>query len=427
MNYVSQKIKIKPQMVRRVILIENDEPSYLWKFSIVNKYLKPRKGTERSLSYEAADYYRHIEWFLNYLLKNNINPEKDLKKVDLEIAQQFLTEYCIGLKNDGEKRGMASIKYFQSHLTMFLKEIQDSIVESPLKGINLVDVSWTNGGRRKNTYALTIIGNRDISERPVNRECPDFFAREILIQARKYDSNVWIACIFEYLTGIRGGWICNLRHPHSIYGGNVEYKIHGTELLYLRINMNKEAYERPLRDDNVKMPSIKHPKSIDVDNVYKEVVFSCYLEYLELTSSKMGIKRQVFGPLLVNKNKTNGFNMAFTKDSLDKAFKKLVIKYVIPELKKQGREEKNFAENLEKTKWGMHMLREGFSCRFLEEGRGKWWDLMRLRGDKDPSTAVTYLIKGKVCNNIVKDLAEDYAKIIKGTSADDIGLPPYRL
>ncbi len=429
LKYKAQKIKIQPGINRRVLIIEDENSYGLWKFSKVNSLMKPREERACSYAWEAQSYYFHVVYFLNYLVEKGYNPETDLSIIPFEVAQQFYTLYCTEEDRYGERRSNYELIYMRSDLTQFLCKLQNVFPKSELSKIVLKECKKASNKRDTFVYALSMQTNRDFPEEPVNRECPDFFVREVLKYARIYDLEVWICVVFIYYVGLRPGSVLNLRHVNSIYGGNVECVMEatndGAKLIQLKIHLKKEAFEKPLRSDNANMPGIKKPGVYEVDTEFMNIVFDNYIEYMLLTRDR---EREPFGPLIVNKRKKDGkYNMAYTAKNFNKGFKKIVNKYVIPALKKHGGEEEEYALGLENTKWGPHMFREGFTGRYVEENRGHWARLMYLRGDKNPETAIRYLLQDKVFPKITKAVSSDIADRMMEMNKDDIPELPYRL
>ena len=415
---------------RKLIAYRPYQVKELVRFSVANQYLKIRESGNTGLTYSARDYVFAVIRFLNYCMEQLglEDLENDLPNITFQMAQDYITDYCRKPKtNNGEYRGkqarLNEVKLITRYL-INIKSINPNLAECWLKE--------KNDDTGKTKYQIKPILTSSVPSKEVNRDCEDWFAQLFLDYAYKEDIRVWFIALIQYYTGLRPSEVLNLRHPNSIYGPSIIYSVDlSGNIMDVGIDLSKEAWERPLRDDGVINGRVKKPRNAIISYKSHEIIIDAYLLILGLTRDK---ERQDYGPLIINnyKNKKTGKHMAYTYDSYRIAFHKIVENYVFPKLREQGGKYEAYVNRFAGKDYGPHMFRHGFSCRFVEEGSEDWATLMALRGDKSPESAVTYVVKGGAFKHITQRLANLTGEEMLGDKKNgrkngDIGTLPFNL
>lgn len=412
--YKLQKVPVSGNVVRYLIVFL-DERNLLTNYSVANKYIELFKGHKRRKSYNGEDYIRDIIAFLNYLGSKGINPEDYLSEITIDDANEFMSVFCSRVGKDGEPIKTGSRVRMQRNIARFLINIRDSGINEALKGHYIRN-------RDNGQCEIMLIKTDSKSEKETERYCPKYFVDSFLAWAHVLKLNCWIAAVFCYLAGLRPSEACNLTHPDSIYGGNVKCTYINDKIAGMEIDLEKEAWERPLRSDGIPVGDIKRPRPQIVLPQNVDVLHAAYQEYLFRTAS---MPREEYGPLIIQQRKSKIYqaHMAYRYINYYQDFKMICENYVWPELIAMGGEPEYYARKMMESKYGMHMFRHGFSSKLAAETE-EWKKVMEARGDSpnNPDTAAMYVIKGGGMQRIVDDASEELAKDIKKKGDSD--LPP---
>lgn len=402
--YVAEKIEVEKNVERYIVSLESEIPEFKYK-SELNKMLKTFRNKNRNYAYAGKEYVLMVVRFANYLVsEKGMNPEESYLAISFEDAQDFLIAYCLAPNKYGDLKTVEALKRCRRHLTEFLINLKDngniSLQNHYLKRVE----SMTGAGRRMVDYELALFLNNSQPSKKVFRECPQFFVEELLEQARRFNPDMWMLICLQVAAGLRPSEACNVRCEDSCYGPGIlrQYDSAGG-VRRIQIDIKKDVWERPLRNDGIFVGSIKKPRMVEVHPSNVEFLSECLDVYISLTADR---NREKYGPLVTNYRKRNGYNMAMTYDSYRKAFKQLVEKWVIPALLAKGGIEAAFAKEMQGEYYGPHMLREGFTCQLVRK-KEDWYAIMNYRGDRSPESAVTYVMKGGVVKDAIDDIKEE--------------------
>lgn len=270
--------------------------------------------------------------------------------------------------------------------------------------------------KAKDRYQLYVITTQDAPGQVVYRYCPAFMVAEVIKMARLHDPEVFMLVMLMVCAGVRPGTGCNTRLTDSSYGPGykttyVAYDDGGIALTGIKLDYTASEDTKSLRPGLANPSGIKKCGKIDV---HKAVLLNdCIREYLALTKSR---HRAETMPLVVNAsvNRATGYNEAMTYRNFLAHFKKLCNKYVLPALSDRGGKYAEYAKELMIHQYGPHFFREFFTCRLVDDGE-TWDRIMHLRGDSSPDSAITYLIKGQIFEELITSTNDDLAGLITDT------------
>ncbi len=388
---------------RRLIIREEDGDETTRTYSIANKYLGIFLPGNHQYHYTGDSYVRDVASFLDYLDQKGIDVENFFDKVSIDDANDYMLDYCETLLPDGDYPGSTARIRKRKSLGTFLINIRNSGINPNLLGHFIYSSTGHqkyNGNREKIESEIIMVKEADENMYKVNRYCPSFFVDSFMKWAKITKPNAWIAANFEYYGGIRPAEACNLRHPNSEWGGNIECIIQHERIIGMNIDLTRQSWECPLRSDGIPVGYIKRLRNQFVLPDYLEPLYEAYYEYLNLTEN---CRRESYGPLIIQKRKssTKNVHMAYRYENYLQDFQIICEKYVFPELKAMGGEKEAFVLGMKKGFMGPHMFRHGFTCRLVEAGYP--WNIIQVaRGDSpnNPDTAALYTIKGGALQTI---------------------------
>lgn len=383
------------------------------RYSEANFHLKLFSGVPKRRSYSGKSYVNIVVNFLNYLILA-FDYKYDDKPNQLRYihAQHYLNYYAITVNSKGDNPSNKAIEEQRYHITTFLQNLKDDKVCPDLDQHYLRRNISNNTRKTIWQYELIITRNSNESSSEVYRFCPKYFVDEYLKQARLHNPELFILGALQIDAGLRPSCACNVRTMQSSYGPGYK-KVLDPEgnLLALKIDLKKSPYDRPLRDDGVKVGGIKKPREIDVYPPNVHHLNQAIESYLAYTSDR---KRESSEPLVVSRYHRGGkYNRCYTYDTYIKAFHSLCDEYVIPALLAKGGTEAAYAEKLDEAGcfYGPHFFREFFTCQLVEDGMS--WDLvMHFRGDKSEESAINYVLKGGKIQEIAMETGEVIAEYL---------------
>lgn len=408
--YKRIKVELKNNAKRYIIGYESELPEYIYT-SQANRFLKPFKNNRKSFAYDAYDYVGAIVDFLNFLVEKGYDPETECKNITFEDAQEYLFKYCAEPNKKKESKSDMAIIGRCRHIATYLMNLKDAgnknLEEHYLKR---VESERSQVGRKRIKYEFSLFFDKSEQSNKVFRKCPMFFITTLLEEAKKFSPDIWMLIVLQVAAGLRPSEACNVRCEDSCYGPGITMRYgEARNVKKIVIDISKETWKRPLRNDGVYIGRIKRPRFVEVYPENVEFLATCLDLYYGLTASR---KRENYKPLVTNVNKSDGYNKAKSYDSYRKAFHKLVETRVLPRLMEQGGEAESFAREMQGESFGPHMLREGFTCQLVRRGED-FYGLMGYRGDKNPESSLVYILKGGLLEDVKADVRGELEKEMK--------------
>ncbi len=347
--------------------------------------------------------------FLNYLLHETT--VERVNECSIQDIHDFF-EYA-KVKDDGETYQSSTwIKYKQSvidFLENYHRENKDK-VHFNYEGDKLSKyiIVEKQGSERtyiiKQTQGLSVKcpEEKEVKNRYLRRSYLDL----LIFEARKYDSELVLAIMFQAYAGLREGEVVNLAFGE----GSIKFNNRGFGRLdKIIIFMSDEAEHMKQLDLETEPGKIKKHKNREVFDDFLEIVKKQY-EYHRAIKASKGISIENGSPLF-----TNLWNHPMTVTTYRNRLKKLFYGHFLPDLKKSCELQGTWAENApyieqyEVEYPGAHALRHWFTMYLLEVGKGpngkplSESEIANLRGDKSVTSIKDYIHSHK---GILKEYTE---------------------
>lgn len=382
---------------RKFIVLKEQNEIVAW--TDFHKYIRTNKSSRvKSITTDGGMRHYNVAQLLNYAFFGKYHIEK-LNDLTIEVVKSFLNDYGLGrLPEDTEDihRNKNTVNLCVMAIMDFLEEYNRHNKESKftIEDLYRKEEVFSKGKRKyitKKVPVFDVLYNEH--PKPIFRDMPESAFKVIMNNVIEKHTGILMLVALSAFAGLRPAEGCNVRRADSALGPGLRFEIVNGEIVDIFIDLTKELN---LRSDLVNVGSIKKERTQRVYRAFLSVFNECYKIYMKYIEGQKYEKQ--YGPLTVGRN-----GMAYTYDAYYREFQK-VIKACIPEmLKSDDPELVNYGQLLLEHNISPHIFRHWFSVKltlFGEDVAG----LMYWRGDKNPTSALTYITNKS-------DLIKQYEKV----------------
>ena len=396
--YEHKIIYTENRLLKRNFIVLSDETGIVG-WTMFHEYIKTGKWKRvKNLSQDDRVRFYNVVKLLNYAFfdKYCINNLNDLSK---EIVRNFLNDYGLLRLPDDSKdvvRNKVTVDRCVVHIIDFLEEYIRNNEKSTLKNEDIFKTMEVFSKRRKR-YFEKKIPSFDVycssESHPIFRDIPENVFKILMNNIVEKHRNLLMMAALEAFAGLRPSEGCNVRRVDSPLGPGLRFERIGEEVTGVFIDLTRE---QNLRSDLKSVGNIKKKRTQRVYPAFVSSFCECYELYMKYIKGKK--YEADYAPLSVGIN-----GKALTYQAYYAGFKKVVKECIPLMLESDDPEVVNYGNLLLENNISPHIFRHWFSVKltlFGEDVSG----LMYWRGDKDPQSALTYIMnKG--------DLEKQYKKV----------------
>ena len=387
-----------------VILVRDD--GFIW-FTVFHRYIRSPKKVSHNISQHGVSRFDFIIPLLNYaFFEHGI---RCLEDISINIIQNYLTLYATGKVGNKKKAPQKEtvercleyiIDFFDlalmdknNHLSFVQNDLYREVVKRDKRG-------------RVYTEKVPVFEVPYVStaQQPLNRDIPEKAFFLLLDQIVRYHTDILGLVMLGAFVGLRPGEESNVRCENSPLGPGIRFTVINGEVVKIEIDL---TMERTLRSDNVIVGSIKKERMQYVPSLFIQPFMTCYKVY-EDYMAKNRTREPEYMPFSVNSR-----GMAMTYDAYRKRFAKIVKEMIPIYLNSDDPELVMYGKMLEEHPITPHVFRHFFTVQLVLSGISDVGELMSMRGDSSPESALTYLQnKGELEKqySLVNNHSFDYLK-----------------
>lgn len=353
---------------------------------------------DNSLSYKNSEsYVRTVCELLNYVFIDNRNKYQlsNLSEITKNIIEDFLNTQCNRLNKQGSPISKKTVDLKAYHLVTMIYSLSryNSKYFKYIKPTDIatIDKIFTDYKSKEVLHINLVYGNPLQNRREtktcksLERDMPYKLVEKFILAARAFDPQLEFAIVLGCYAGLREGEICNVRRVGSIYGSGIEIVKNNSLISSMNINLQNVM---ELRKDGKSQGRIKRLRKVRIPECFIKNVYDAYQRHLKIINN---IPCSNTLPMFLNTRKTNGIYECMTISGYRKRIKKLLMKYILPNLQNSSNEsEKIFFMNMLTKTWGAHAFRHWFSVALVLEGYDEIM-LQNARGDKSIKASEDYL------------------------------------
>lgn len=370
------------RITRSFIILEHED-GMLW-FTNYHKYVRSPKSSTHNISQHGVSRFDFIIPLLNYtFFQCGI---KSLEDLTIESVQQYLTLYATGQIGNTKKTPQKEtvercIKYVFDFIDIALmdKSIHFSFTREDLYR----DVVKRNKCGNVYTEKVPVFTVPYIPriKVPLNRDIPEKAFFMLLDHIVQYHKDLLGIVILGAFAGTRPGEETNVRCENSPLGPGFIFTIINGVVVKIAIDL---TMERTLRSDNIIVGSIKKERMQYVPNLFLQPFMTCYKIYEDYMSQRT--RESEYMPFTVNRS-----GKAMTYDTYRKRFDKIVQEMIPIYLNSGDPELVIYGRVLMDCPIKPHIFRHFYTVQLVLSGVSDVGELMSMRGDSSPESALTYL------------------------------------
>lgn len=400
-NYESEDCSI---ITRTFIILVSQ--SGFFRFTNFHRYIRSPREIVSNISQHASTRFDYIIPFLNYaFFECGI---KSLTEITVEITQNYLRSYANKTKPDGSRTASnQTIKYCTSAIMDFLEiALRDSSHVYSMKREDLY-MNVLKKGKHGESFEVKV----PVFDIPVKRDIPNPLNRDIpmrafyllldhIIQHHTDLLGMVMVCAFA---GCRPAEGTNVRCTSSPLGPGIIFTEVNGKVIRIQLDLTRELQ---LRSDGVLTGRIKKERMQSVPDLFIEPFMKCYGIYEEYMSHRD--REPEYMPFSVNRQ-----GKAMTYDVFYRRFAE-VVKEMIPIFQASDDPEiAVYGKILVDHPITPHIFRHYYTVQLVLSGITEPGELMTMRGDTSPESALTYLKnKGELEKqySVVSNEAFDYLR-----------------
>lgn len=318
----------------------------------------------------------------------------------------FFDSYCNTPKGDSENimRQQQSLDKCVKAVTNFFANLSQ-VFPMCLTVEDLMNYEETKANKHSHRIARRYVP-RYVPQRPHSyedeqlRDMPWEAAKRLVELAYYHDPMIAFGIVLQLAAGLRPSCVMNVRRTDSPIAATpgLRFSFIGAEVSSIEIDL---THEYVLRSDGVSVGKIKKERTVRVYSGFLEELRTAYNQHLRILEKYRS--EEQYRPMFVCRN-----GKAMTYKTYAERVKKLVYKYLLPELKQSDNPELSaFAHLLDSKRWAPHSLRHCFTVRLVLEDLDVG-QVQYFRGDKSPESALTYVQgKGELLRKV--QLAHEHA------------------
>ena len=373
-------------------------------FTDFHKYAKNPDKKIKSFDEKGSNRTKFVCKFLNYAFFTvGINSLSDLT---VEIGKNFLNAYGMCELEDDDEYTHRSKDTVERCVGIIL-DFYTNLIDDKKSGCRIkkedmyryITVRDRHGKAKRKQVPQFEVNYIPTEKTPIYRDIPNSAFVLLFDHIIEHHKDILGLVMHQAFGGLRPSEACNVRRADSRLGAGIRFKIVHGELRGVTVDIKNEFN---LRSDLLSVGGIKKEREVIIPDIflsaYKEA-YDIYAEYMEGKPYE-----EQFGAFSVNKQ-----GKAMTYDSYYTKFRDIIKNEMVPIYLRSGDPELVlYGQTLMERSLSPHVFRHWFTVQLVLSGVNNPGILMKLRGDKSPESALTYIdSKG--------DLLKQYSKITNET------------
>ena len=388
------------RITRRFIVLERDDHDF--RFTDFHRYIRnPRKKTNH-ISQHGQSRFDFIVPFLNHIYF--VQGIRRLDELSVEMIQTYITFYATSSKNN-VTRGTVErcMDYIFDFVELLLEDKRNALSFKLADLYKVVPKRDKKGKIYKIKVPVFNIPVKDKVKAPLNRDIPQkvfFLLLELIVQQHTDLLGMVMICAFA---GARASEGCNVRCPNSPLGPGIIFTRVNGQIVKVQIDLTREII---LRSDGVDVGRIKKERTQIVPQLFLKAFVTCYDIYESYMATVKKGRDPEFMPFSIN---SHGKTMTY--DCFYQRFKAVVQDLIEICLKSEDPEIAMYGHILIDHPITPHIFRHYYTVQLVLSGISEPGELMSLRGDNSPESAMAYLQnKGELEKQftLVNDKTFDY-------------------
>ena len=384
--YTHKIVDADNNLIKRSMIVLKNEYGNIIRSPNYHRYARNPRAPVKSLYSDTRERCINICCLLNYIFFDQYHIDR-LNDITAEMIIHFIQDYGLcKLKNDEPTthRSKTTVGTCIKNICDFLQLLAQ---ENPSCNCNASDLFRKEEifSKHKRRFITTLVPKFEVLYRPktntIFRDLPDGAFEVIMNKVLTEYPNLIMLVALSAFAGLRPSEACNVRREDSPLGSGIQFEITDGNVTNVFIDLREEKI---LRSDMVSVGAIKKERIQKVYPNFLNIFVDCYNRYMKYIQGHSYEKE--YGALT-----NTSFGKAYTYPAYYCAFQK-VVESCIPEmLASDDAQIVHYGHLLLQEKTiSPHILRHWYSVRLTLYGEDVA-GLMTWRGDKSPTSALTYL------------------------------------
>ncbi len=392
-----------------VVLCRDD--GHFW-FTNFHRYIRCTTQATHNISQHGVSRFDFIIPMLNYAFF--ARGAARLVDISVEIVQDYLVLYSKGF-NEKKPPNRATleraIRYIFEFLYLAINDAQFSIkVDDLYREVVKRNKHGAVYSEKVPVFEVPYVQSPKV---PQNRDIPEKAFFMLLDHIVRCHTDMLGIVMLGAFVGCRPGEEVNVRCVNSPLGPGIMFtEINGGEVVKIVVDLSKEM---TLRGDNMIVGSIKKERFQKVPDLFVQPFMTCYQIYEGFMKNRY--RDPEFMPFTVNRS-----GKAMSYDAYYKRFSKIVSEMIPIYMSSDDPEIVMYGEILKTHPINPHIFRHFFTVQLVLSGISDVGELMTMRGDSSPQSALTYLKnKGALEKqySLVNSKSFDYLKAAAAAAQKD--------
>lgn len=387
------------KLLSRFFIVLKGEDDNILAWTNFHKYIRPWKSKRAiSINSTAENRFYAVVPLLNFVFFEKYEINK-LTDITVPMVQDFLNDYGLcRLPKDNEYtiRGEDIVDQTCRFVIDFLENMIDDNPNAKIKKKDLYKEKDVFS-KKKKSFIKKKIPAFKVVYKPTNKETlrdiPDKAFKILLDEIVDNYRNILGLVILEAFAGLRPSEACNVRRSDSALGPGILFDYVDGEVVDIKIDLKQKLN---LRSDLKDVGGIKKPRVQRVYHAFLDIFCECYNLYMKYLKDRK--YESDYGAFSVNNQ-----GKAMTYNNYNQIFKKAVKSARAKMKESDDPEVVNYGLLLDEHAIGMHIFRHWFSVQLTLRGEDVA-GLMYWRGDKNPQSALTYIMNKS-------DLEKEYSQV----------------
>lgn len=387
-------------LIGRQFVVIRDAEGKL-QFTDFHRYINSAYNV-RKITDDGNNRFRFIIQLLNYVFFH-CGLEK-LEDISVELVKEFLNDYGMcdlpwddentSRSKDTVNRCVATVMDFLTALIEDPKTECKIKVKDLYRMVNKRDKKGHVYQVKEPVFEVRYLGR---FKSPIFRDMPNRAFQLLLEHIIYQHTDILGLVINSAFGGLRPSEACNVRRPDSPLGPGIIFHKVGGEVYKIEIDLREELN---LRSDFLPVGRIKKERMQVIPDIFFDAYVDLYNIYMEHLAGRK--YEQEYGPFTVNKQ-----GKAMIYDTYRQRFRAIIDDEMVPiYLADSDPEVVRFGRMLLEHKLSPHVFRHWYTVQLVLSGV-EHEDLMHMRGDKSPESALAY-IKDK------SELVRQYRRVNNG-------------
>ena len=382
-----------------IVLVRNDG---YFRFTDFHRYVRNPREKTCKLSQHGESRFDYIIPFLNFAFSTQ--GIHCLEELNVDIIQAYLTHYSVGRDKTVRKSTVERcISYLMDFVQLLLEDEKNhlSFQKSDLyKEIPKRDKRGKIFPAIVPCFSVPVITEPRV---PLNRDIPQKAFFILLDHIVRNHTDLLGIIIASAFAGCRTSESCNLRCPNSPLGPGILFTFVNGEIVKIQLDLTREV---TLRSDAVNVGRIKKERIQNVPQLFLKPFMALYEIYENYISTVENGRDPQYMPFSINSQ-----GNAMTYDCFYNRFRDVVQELIPIFMSSDDPEIAIYGKTLIDHPITPHIFRHYYTVQLVLSGISEPGELMSLRGDSCPESALTYLQnKGELEKQftLVNDSTFDY-------------------